>query len=327
MLVDAVWYHDGSSTRSDDLATAVDGARREGGFVWAGIHDPQPSEFDGIVDVFGLHPLAAEDIVKGRQRPKVERYDDWLFVVLRTARYLDDPESVEFGEIQVLCHDEAIIVIRHGSPVPLDGVRRELEQAQDPLTDGPVGVLHAVVDEVVDSYQSVLAGLDEDVSEVEFDVFSADPGRSRSARLIERIYFLQREVLELHRALHPLIAAIPTLRADVLVTGHGQWDAYFRDVEDHLHRQADQLQTIRELITATLAAHTAQVGLRQNDDMRRISAWVAIAAVPTMLAAIYGMNFAHMPELGWRFGYPLVLAVMLVVCLLLHRAFRRSGWL
>jgi magnesium transporter len=276
--------------------------------------------------VFDLHPLAAEDVAKARQRPKVERYGEWLFVVLRTARYLDEPESVEFGEIQLLCSAHSIVVIRHGSPVPLAGLRGRLESAPDALTNGPVEVLHAVVDHVVDSYQAVLNGLDDDVSEVELAVF-AEHQHSQSARLVERIYFLQREVLGLHRAMQPLTVALSTLRSDSIVTDEPKWDAYFRDVNDHLLRAVDQLQTLRELIAATLSANTAQVSLRQNDDMRRISAWVAIAVVPTMFAGIFGMNFEHMPELGWTIGYPLALAVMALVCLVLYRAFRRSGWL
>ena len=326
MLVDAVWYNDGVATRASGLNEAVQESRRNGGFVWSGLHNPEPQEIEELVSVFGLHPLAVEDMTKGRQRPKVERYDDWLFVVLKTARYLDEPEKVEFGEIQVLCDQQSIIVIRRGAPVPLAELRRRLESDPETLLGGPVEVLHAVIDRVVDSYQRVLTGLDDDVGEVELEVF-AEQQRGGGAQLVERIYFLQREVLEVHRSLNPLIAALPTLRADRIVTRGGDWPAYFRDVHDHVLRQADQLQTIRDLIAATLAAHTAQVGLRQNDDMRRISAWVAIAAVPTAIAGIYGMNFENMPELGWEFGYPLALAVMLAVCLALYRAFRRSGWL
>ncbi|MEQ8842097.1 MAG: magnesium and cobalt transport protein CorA [Acidimicrobiales bacterium] len=325
MLVDAVWYRDGVGTRTSSLEEAVRESRRKGGFVWSGLHDPEAKEIEELVSVFGLHPLAVEDMTKGRQRPKVERYDDWLFVVLKTARYLDVPEKVDFGEIQILCDPHSIIVIRRGDPLPLAGLRRRLEADEDALGRGPVEVLHAVIDRVVDSYQRVMTGLDDDVSEVELDVFAE---RERGGeQLVERIYFLQREVLEVHRSLNPLIAALPTLRADRIVTAGDDWPAYFRDVHDHLLRQADQLQTIRELISAALTAHTAQVGLRQNDDMRRISAWVAIAAVPTMIAGIYGMNFENMPELGWTLGYPVALAIMLVVCLGMYRAFRRSGWL
>ena len=326
MLINAVEYDRGVGIRSGPLDDLVHGHLERDGFVWVGMHDPSPAEIDDLISVFGLHPIVAEDIEKAHQRPKVERYDDWLFVVLHTALYLDTPETVEFGEIQILCGPESIVVIRRGVPAPLSSVRADLEARPVLLAAGPVAVLHAVIDHVVDSYQVVLSGLDDDVSEVELDVFAPDDS-ARDARLVERIYFLQREVLELHRALTPLSAAMATLRSDPTVADSPGWDTYFRDVADHLLRQADQLQTLRELIAATLSANATQVSLQQNDDMRRISAWVAIAAVPTMIAGIYGMNFDHMPELDETWGYPLVLTVMATVCAVLYRAFRRSGWL
>ncbi len=326
MLVDAVLYRDGVRQLTGPLRELVDHAKADGGFVWAGFHDPSEGEIQTLVETFGLHPLAAEDLIKAQQRPKAERYGDWLFVDMRTARYLDEPESVEFGEIQILCNEHAVVVVRRGEPVPLAAVRTRLESDEAALSAGPVEVLHAILDVVVDAYQHVLDGLDDDVNEVELDVFS-DHQRNHSSRVVSRIYFLQREVLQLHRAMHPLITSIAVLRSDQLVIQDRGWDAYFRDINDHLMREVDQLQTLRDLILAALAANSAQVSLRQNDDMRRISAWVAIAAVPTMLAGIYGMNFEHMPELESRVGYPLILAVMAIVCVGLYRAFRRSGWL
>jgi magnesium transporter len=324
MLVDAVRYRAEDRERGD-LAVLAAGLDEGDGFVWVGLHDPTAAEIDEVARVFGLHPLAVEDAVNARQRPKVERYDDWVFVVLRTARYLDEPEEIDFGEIQILVSAQAVLVIRRGEAVPLAGLRARLERDPDTLAAGPVAVLHAVVDETVDAYQRCLAGIDDDVSEVELQVFSGR--RERSGRLVERMYFLQREVLELHRAMRPLTAALPVLRADPLVRGVAGWDAYFRDVEDHLQRQGDQLQTLREVLGAALAANATQVSLRQNEDMRRISAWAAIVAVPTMVAGIYGMNFRYMPELDSRFGYPLVLGTMGMACLVLYRLFRRSGWL
>ncbi len=294
--------------------------------MWVGLHDPDPDELHELASRLDLHPLAVEDLIKANQRPKVERYGEWLFVDFRTARYLDEPESVEFGEIQILCSEHAVVVVRRGEPTPLAPVRRRLEADPQALGRGPIAILHAVLDEVVDNYQIVLDGIDDDVSEVELQVFS-DEERDRDGRTVARIYFLQREVLQLHRALHPLIASLMVLRSDPLIEADPDWDAYFRDVSDHLMRQADQLQTLRELILASLSANSARVSLRQNDDMRKISAWVAIAAVPTMIAGIYGMNFSNMPELDSSYGYPTVLAVIVVVCVGLHRAFRRSQWL
>ncbi len=326
MFVDAVLYRGGVRHLTGPLRDLVDHAAADGGFVWVGLHDPEEDELQTVAETFELHPLAAEDLIKAQQRPKVERYGDWLFVDLRTARYLDEPESVEFGELQLLCNEHAVVVVRRGEPVPLADLRFRLEHDPDGLRAGPVEVIHAIIDEVVDSYQHVLNGLDDDVSEVELDVFT-EQAPNQSGRVVSRIYFLQREILQLHRAMQPLIVSMNVLRNDELVAKDHAWDAYFRDVNDHLLREADQLQTLRELIQAALAANSAQVSLRQNDDMRRISAWVAIAAVPTMIAGIYGMNFDNMPELESRIGYPLVLIAMIVVCLGLYRAFRRSGWL
>ncbi|WP_040496642.1 magnesium and cobalt transport protein CorA [Ilumatobacter nonamiensis] len=325
MLVNARRYADGSFEEGD-LDRLVRKAHQDGGFVWAGVHDPGSAELNELFTVFGPHPLAVEDAVTARQRPKFERYDDWSLLVLHTAHYVDDPETVEFGEIQVLCDHVSAVVIRRGAPTPLVAARRRLEARPEAVADGPVSVVHGVIDEVVDSYDAVLAGLDDDVSEVELAVFAEDD-RGRDADLVERMYFLQREMLRLHRAFQPLGTAIAALRADPLVKGRPDWDAYFRDVVDHLLRQIDQLHTLRDLIASALAANATQVGLRQNDDMRKISAWVAIAAVPTMIAGIYGMNFDNMPELDNRFAYPIVLVVMVTACLGLYRAFRRSGWL
>lgn len=326
MLVNAVRYLDGVATARGSVHELLAEASEHGGFVWAGIHDPGDTEIEELISVFGIHPLAVEDVVKAAQRPKVERYDDWLLVVIKTTHYLDEPETVDFGEIQILCNDHSIIVIRRGEPVPLHAVRSRLDSRPDVLRSGPIAVLHAIVDAVVDSYNAALVGLDDDISEVELAVFSDDRDAGGSS-LVQRIYFLQSELLELHRAMQPLTYACAHLRADPIVADADGWDAYIRDVEDHLLRQTDQLAGLRDLITGALAANTAQVGLRQNDDMRKISAWVAMAALPTMLAGIYGMNFNNMPELELRWGYPVVLGVMTVAVLVLHRAFRKSGWL
>lgn len=327
MLVEAVWYDEGRRTAQGPLESIVARWREAGsGFVWAGLHDPGPDEVGQVADVFDLHPLAVEDAHRSHQRPKAERYGDWLFVVLRAARYLDEPEEIEIGEIQLFVSAGAIVVIRRGAPVPLAPVRARLESVPERLATGPVAVMHGVIDEVVDGYSDCLEGLDDDVNEVERDVF-ADHSTHADSAVIERMYFLQREILELHRSVHPLAASFGSVRNDVLVTSAQGWDAYFRDVVDHLSRQQDQLQVLRDLLGAALAAHGAQISLRQNEDMRRISAWVAIVAVPTMIAGIYGMNFENMPELTWDVGYPATLGAMAVVCFILWRWFRRSGWL
>jgi magnesium transporter len=326
MLVEAVLYRKGRREMAGELANVAAHVCEDGDFVWAGLHDPAPAEISEVAEVFGLHPLAVEDAIKARQRPKAERYGKWLFVVLRTGRYLDQPEEIDFGEIQIFAHETAVVIIRRGAPVPLAPLRARLEASPELLAKGPVAVLHAVMDEVVDAYQACLTGVDDDVNEVELQVF-AEERTTPSTRLVERIYFLQREILELHRAMRPLAVALGSLQRDRLVVARPEWHAYFRDVQDHLERHYDQLQALRELLAATLAANATQVSLRQNEDMRRISAWVAIVAVPTMVAGIYGMNFQHMPELDWVGGYPLALAIMSSASVTLYFLFRRSGWL
>lgn len=329
MLVDAALYRDGTRVGTGPISDLASRGSRTDEFVWVGLHDPTPGELAEVAEVFDLHPLAVEDAHTADQQPKVERFGDSLFIVLRTARYLDEVEQVQFGEVEIFASARYVVVIRHGEPVPLAPVRTELEQDPALLAVGPVAVVHAVLDAVVDRYEEVLSGLDNDVTEVELEVFSGRTGGSAAGRgnPVERIYFLRREVLELHRAMHPLSTAMPTLRRDPLVSRSVEFDEYFRDVVDHLARQADQLAILRELLADALSANATQVNLRQNADMRKISAWVAIAAVPTMVAGVYGMNFEHMPELDSMYGYPTILVLTGSVCFALHRRFRRAGWL
>jgi magnesium transporter len=323
MIVDCGVYREGRrrdgrvSLEDAQLATHEDGA-----FVWVGLHQPTEEEFDAVKREFGLHELAVEDAVKAHQRPKLEVYDDSLFIVLRTARYIDATESVEFGEILLFVGERFLISVRHGEPTDLRGVRAATEARPDLLRCGPSAVLHAIVDRVVDDYEPVITGIEDDVEEVEQEVFS--PARANPA---ERIYELKREVIEFHRAVGSLVDPLRRLASGELDLIHADVRAYFRDVYDHAVRADERSDSLRELLTGALEANLAQVGARQNDDVRRISAWVAILAVPTMIAGVYGMNFEHMPELEWELGYPLVIAVMLTICTLIHRAFKRAGWL
>jgi magnesium transporter len=329
VIVDCAVYDEGHR-RPGELALedAFDAARSGGdSFAWIGLAEPTEDEFVRVQKEFGLHPLAVEDAIKAHQRPKVELYDDSLFVVIKVARYADPEEIVEIGEVMAFLGRHFIVTVRHGSGLGLSDVRTSLESRPEVLTMGPGAVLHAVLDRVVDEYQNVVVGLDGDVDEIEDAVFR--PGRSNYA---ERIYRLKREVLEFRRAVVPLGPALekflrhptPVVPADLIPEA---LRPYLRDVYDHVMRAAEQVDQIDGLLSGVLDAQLAQLGVAQNDDMRKISAWVAIAAVPTMLAGIYGMNFRHMPELGWRFGYLYVLLVMGGACFLLYRAFRRSGWL
>ena len=323
MILDCAVYADGRRLDGQvKLEQAYEACREKGTFAWIGLHEPTRAEFDSIKREFGLHELAVEDAVKAHQRPKLEVYDDMIFVVLKTARYADSEEVVDLGEIAVFLGDEFVITVRHGQGSALKGVRSELEGNADLLRCGPGAVLHAIVDRVVDDYLPALDGLRLDIEEVEGEVFS--PNRGNPA---ERIYKLKREVIEFDRAAAPLVEPVNRLARGVYDVIHPEVRTYFRDVNDHLVRVHEQLEGMRELLTSILQANLAQVTVRQNEDVRKISAWVAILAVPTAIAGIYGMNFEHMPELEWNLGYPAILLVMLVVCATLYRMFKRSGWL
>ena len=319
MIVDCAVYEGGE--RSDvSLAEAHEAYLRDGAFVWIGLHEPTREEFDGVAGEFELHELAVEDAIKAYQRPKLERYGDVTFLVLKTARYVE-PDEIEFGEILLFIADDFVVSVRHGEAVPLHGVREKIEHRPDFLRCGPMAVVHAILDEVVDAYAPVLTALEHDIEEVEQEVFSDD---TRGAA--RRIYELKREAIDFARAVTPLVEPVERMTTgttrvpDELAT-------YFRDVLDHLIRLSQQVESLREALTSVLQANLAQVTVRQNEDLRKISAWVAILAVPTMLAGIYGMNFDHMPELRWQLGYPGALTLMLVICFSLWRYFKRIGWL
>ena len=323
MIVDCAIYEEGRRRDgSVDLHDAYGACRRDGKFAWIGLYEPTEEEFDSLRREFDLHPLAVEDAIHAHQRPKLEVFEDTVFIVLKTARYVDSEEVVQFGEILIFLGKDYILTVRHGEASALKQVRESLESQPELLKHGPGAVLHAIVDRVVDDYAPALEGLGVDIEEVENEVFS--PGRSNPA---QRIYRLKREVLEFTRAAGPLVEPIDRLAKGHYEVVHPEVRAYFRDVNDHLIRVHEQLESYRDLLTSILHANLAQITVRQNDDVRRISAIVAIVAVPTMIAGIYGMNFEHMPELGWTFGYPLVLVVMLTLCTLLYRFFRRAGWL
>jgi magnesium transporter len=316
MIVDGAVYEEGR--RTDVPAER----RGPGAFVWIGLFEPTPEEFESLTREFDLHPLAVEDAIHAHQRPKLEVYGDMLFLVLKTARYVDPEEVVEVGELLVFCGPDYLITVRHGEGGSLTAAREALEANAERMRCGPSAALHAIVDRVVDEYAPALDGLETDIDEVEEQLFSA-----RRVNVAERIYRLQRETLQFRRAIAPLVDPVERL-------GRGQFPhvaeevrEYFRDVSDHLIRARDQLDNLRDLLAGSLQANLAQVAVRQNEDIRRISAWVAIIAVPTAIAGIYGMNFEDMPELGWELGYPGVLLAMVAICVGLYRYFKRSGWL
>lgn len=304
-------------------------AREQGGFVWLGLYEPTEDALTAIRQHYGLHPLAVEDAVYAHQRPKLERYeDDALFMVLKTAQYAEHDrltstsEVVITGEIMVFLGADYVITVRHGTHGELGRLRRQLEEQPDLLCLGPAAVLYAIADQVVDDFVDVAQSVEDDVEEVESSVFS--PARTDDSA---RIYQLKRELMQLRRAVGPLELPLSTLVERPLAVVPEAMRSYFRDVQDHALRTRDQVSSLDELLTSILQASLARTSLADNEDMRKISAWAGIIAVPTAIAGIYGMNFAHMPELTWRFGYPMALLLMVTACWLLHRGFKRSGWL
>jgi magnesium transporter len=325
MIVDCAVYEQGHRRRGHvGLGEAYDACRNtDDALVWIGLHEPTEAEFDSVTREFNLHELAVEDAIHAHQRPKLETYGHTLFMVLKPARYVEATETVEFGEILVFVGDNFLITVRHGEPgAGLHEVRLAMEARPELLKCGPGAALHAIVDRIVDDYEPVLAGIEDDIEEVEDEVFS--PDRRNPA---ERIYDLKREVLHFHRAVGPLVEPLQRLSSGHYPVIHDDVRAYFRDVYDHAIRTDERTEGFRELLTGILEANLAQVTARQNEDVRRISAVVAILAVPTMIAGIYGMNFDFMPELKEEWGYPAVLGVMLIICSYVYWRFKRAGWL
>jgi magnesium transporter len=323
VIVNCAVYEEGRRRDGEKLSLEQAGqaCRGPGAFVWLGVFEPEAEEFEEIAATFGLHELAVEDAINAHQRPKIELYGDTLFVVVKTAHYVDSEEVIEIGELLIFVNADFIIVVRHGEG-RLDAVRERIERRPDLLRHGSAMVLYAILDHVVDGYEEAAGGVDVDIQQVERQVFSGE-----RANPAERIYKLEREVLDFNAAVAPLALVV-----DEITRGHfeaipDELHDYFRDVHDHLRRASGRIAAFRELLGSALHANLTQISVQQNEDMRKITAWVAILAVPTMVAGIYGMNFEHMPELHWRFGYPTVLVLIAIACVLLHRRFRRDGWL
>jgi magnesium transporter len=305
------------------LSDAMESAQDDEGFVWIGLHEPDEAALAVVAEEFGLHPLAVEDAVHAHQRPKLETYGDTVFLVLKTVRYVDHEEVVETGELMLFLGEDFVVTVRHGEAAGLGDVRRELEARPDLLAVGPSVVLWAVADRVVDGYAPAISSLETDIDEIELQVFSG----GRLGDPTERIYKLKREVLDFKRAVRPLVEATERLAGGSHRLVHESVQPYFRDVHDHVVRAAEQVEAMDDLLTGALQSNLAQVSMRQNGDMRKISAWVAIAGGNTLVAGVYGMNFEHMPELGWLYGYPFALGLMLVLSLALYRGFKRNEWL
>ncbi len=327
VLVDRAMYRDG---RRSDEPCALDEmgelCRNGEGIAWVGLYRPDEREFERVAAEFGLHELAVEDAVHAHQRPKLERYGATVFCVLRPARYVDESETVEFGEVHVFAGPGFVVTVRHSEAPDIAAVRRSLEQRPDLLRRGPVAILHAVMDRVVDDYAPVVAGVENDIDEIEDQVFGGGQDVSR------RVYELNREVIAFQRATKPLVAMIGRLMDDEQVDDEER--RYLRDVQDHAVRVVEQADGFRQLLQNILSVNLtletkalSEVSNAQNEEVKKISAWAAILFAPTLVGTVYGMNFDHMPELHWRAGYPLALGLMLAVSLMLYAVFKRRRWI
>jgi magnesium transporter len=328
VVVDCAVYVDGRRQAPVAPEHALRAAAGLGGFVWLGLYEPTEDELTAISERYGLHPLAVEDAVYAHQRPKLEHYDDALFMVLKTARYVEHEqltatsEVVDTGEVMVFLGANYVITVRHGEHSGLTELRARLEEQRDLLCLGPAAVLYAVADLVVDTFVEVANGVTEDVDELEASVFS--PERTDD---IGRLYQLKRELMALRKAVSPLEVPLQKLAERQIDAVPEAMRSYFRDVQDHAIRVREQVGGLDELLSSILQASLARTTLADNEDMRKISAWAGIIAIPTAIAGIYGMNFEFMPELRWRYGYPLVLLLIVVACVSLYRGFKRNGWL
>jgi len=324
VIVDIGIYRDGQRVpcASNDLATVKAAADQPDDFVWVGLHSPHASELMHVSSVFGLHPLAVEDALSAHQRPKLEKYDDSLFLVLKTLWYVDETDAVETGEINLFIGSNFVVSVRHGEGSALAEARRDLEARSSVLKHGPSAVVYAVTDRVVDAYESVAACLVEDVYEVEASVFSEE--RTNDSK---RIYLLKRELAEMRRAIHPLREPVFRFATGAVRGLDPEAGPYFRDVADHLSRVSETVDSVDQLLSAAFEAHLAAISIRQNDDMRKISAIVGMIAAPPLIAGVYGMNFDHMPELHWVFGYPVSLLLMALSAACIWIASKRAWWL
>jgi magnesium transporter len=327
VIVDRAIYREGKRTPAPDTLAELNTACRSGaGIAWIGLYRPDEREFANLAREFDLHELAVEDAVQAHQRPKLERYGDTLFLVLRPARYIDETETVEFGEVHIFAGPQFVITVRHAEAPDLHRVREKLEARPDLLNRGPFAIVHAILDRVVDDYIPVVAGVENDIDEIEDEVFAGNPDVSR------RIYELTREVIEFQRATKPLVPILAGLMSAPNVDDEER--RHLRDVQDHALRVQEQADGFRELLQNILSVNLtletkalSETGMAQNEEVKKISAWAAIVFAPTLVGTIYGMNFDHVPELGWLLGYPFALTLMAATSLALYLSFKHRNWI
>lgn len=337
-VVDSAVYRDGVRVASPTTLAETFRRLREqpDGMAWIGLHRPSETELHSLAAEFNLHPLSIEDALEAHQRPKLERYGDTLFVVLRAARYLDALEEVDFGELHVFVGPDFLITVRHGAAPDLSAVRRRMEESPELLSLGPEAALYAILDAVVDGYVPVVEGVQNDMDEIETEVFRGDPEVSR------RIYELSREMVEFQRATRPLVGMLHSLMAGFAKYGTDEeLQRYLRDVADHVTHTSERVDGFRQALTEILTVNAtlvsqqqnaemralAEAGFEQNEEIKKISSWAAILFAPTLVGTIYGMNFEDMPELQWAAGYPFAILLMAVVCVSLYVIFKKRDWL
>jgi magnesium transporter len=322
------WYVDGVRKPAASLTEAARLACDGKGFVWLGLKDPEDSDVLALSSQFDLHPLAVEDAVHGHTRSKLETFGDDLFMVISTVSYVEHEELTETsevvatGQVMIFLGDHFVITIRHGEHAQLSALRRSLEEDPARLARGPSEVLYAIADKIIDDYLDVVAEFEKDLDEVETSVFSR-----QGQREVERVYQLKRELIEFKRSVMPLGAPLLRLATRELPVIPPEAKAYFRELADHHTEAREAVASFDEVLTSILQASLARVTVADNDDLRKISGWVAIVAVPTMIAGIYGMNFSNMPELETRYGYFIILGVIVVIMVGLYIGFKRNKWL
>lgn len=333
-VIDNAIYVDGRRVATPaNLDATAEALAGSGGFAWIGLYRPEARELATIASEFELHPLAVEDALHGHQRAKLDRYGDTQFLVLRPARYLDAQETVEFGEVGIFVGTDFVIAIRQAESPNLALVRERLEGTPELLGRGSMGVLYAIMDQVVDEYAPVIAGLENDIDEIEAQLFSGDPA------VTKRIYDLSGEVMDIQRAVRPLVTVIASSRAD-LEAKHGKHGSAlelrrsFRDVLDHVIRIVEKIEEFRQTLQNALTVHATLVAQRQNENSlaqseqtKKIGSWAAILFAPSLVTGIYGMNFVFMPELASPWGYPLALLTMVAFAVALYVVFKRRSWL
>jgi magnesium transporter len=324
MIADNTIYVDGrrAAEQPSSLQDTYEALRQlDDGVAWIDLYKPTQEEFESVARELELPPRVVVDATKPQQRPKLVRYGESLFVVLKTARYLDEPEQVEFSEAHVLVGKDFVVTVRYEEIPALDEVRRRLEGEPELLRQGPQPILHQIMDQIVDDYEPVLEGLGTDIEEVEGEVFGGN------ARASQRIYALSRELVEFQRAISPLARALERVAQSDEHDINPEVRSYLRDLHDRVLRVKEPTEGFRDMLSDILVVNLTLISVRQNDQTKKISAWAAILIVPTLIAGIYGMNFDYMPELHWAYGYPFALALMVAISVGLYAVFKHVEWL